>query len=71
MRTSTDGINLIKQFEGVRLTAYKAIPEEPYYTIGYGHYGADVYQGMTITQTQADAYLKTDLMPLKTLLKFH
>lgn len=69
MRTSADGINLIKQFEGVRLTAYKAILEEQYYTIGYGHYGADVSKGMTITQAQADAYLKTDLIRYENAVK--
>lgn len=61
MTTSTTGINLIKQFEGCRLTAYKPVAAEQYYTIGYGHYGADVTAGMTITQAQADAYLKSDL----------
>ena len=42
MKTSQNGINLIKQFEGVRLEAYKAVPTEEHYTIGYGHYGPDV-----------------------------
>lgn len=61
MKTSINGINLIKQFEGCRLTAYKPVPTEQYYTIGYGHYGADVLPGMKITQSQADAYLVADL----------
>ena len=61
MKTSQTGINLIKSFEGVRLTAYKAVSTEKYYTIGYGHYGADVTKGMKITQAQADAYLVSDL----------
>lgn len=61
MKTSNNGINLIKSFEGVRLTAYKAVATEKYYTIGYGHYGADVKAGMKITQAQADEYLKADL----------
>lgn len=61
MKTSNNGINLIKSFEGVRLTAYKAVTTEKYYTIGYGHYGADVKAGMKITQAQADEYLKADL----------
>lgn len=26
-----------------------------------GHYGSDVYAGMTITQAQADQYLKQDV----------
>ena len=30
-------------------------------TIGWGHTGPDVYQGMTITQQQAETYLTNDL----------
>ena len=36
------GLALIKQFEGCRLTAYKAVSTEKYWTIGWGHYGPDV-----------------------------
>lgn len=61
MKTSQNGIDLIKRFEGCKLTAYKALPTEQYYTIGYGHYGSDVKQGMTISQTRADQMLKDDL----------
>lgn len=61
MRTSTAGINLIKKFEGCRLNAYKPVPTEKYWTIGYGHYGADVSQGMVITQAQAEIMLGIDL----------
>lgn len=61
MKTSQTGINLIKQFEGLRLQAYKAVSTEIYYTIGYGHYGSDVTKGMTITEAQAEEYLKKDL----------
>jgi GH24 family phage-related lysozyme (muramidase) len=59
--TSAAGIYLLKQFEGCRLVAYKALPTEQYYTIGYGHYGADVTANMTITQAQAETMLKNDL----------
>ena len=61
MKTSQNGINLIKRFEGCRLTAYKAVPTEQYFTIGYGHYGPDVLPNMTITQEVADALLVKDL----------
>lgn len=61
MKTSQNGINLIKRFEGCRLTSYKAVPTEQYLTIGYGHYGADVLPNMTITQAVADALLVKDL----------
>lgn len=62
MKTSTAGINLIKQFEGCRLTAYKPVPTEKYWTIGYGHYGQDVAPNMTITQAQAEIMLGIDLV---------
>ena len=61
MKISEDGIELIKKFEGCQLTAYKAVSTEKFYTIGYGHYGADVFKGMKITKAQATAYLKMDI----------
>jgi GH24 family phage-related lysozyme (muramidase) len=61
MKTSQRGINLIKKYEGCRLTAYKPVPTEKYWTIGYGHYGPDVQPGATITQYQADLYLLLDV----------
>jgi GH24 family phage-related lysozyme (muramidase) len=61
LKTSQNGIDLIKRFEGCRLTAYKPVAAEKYYTIGYGHYGPDVVKGMKITQAQADAFLNADL----------
>lgn len=59
MKTSQNGINLIKQFEGCRLTAYKC--PAGVWTIGYGH-TSGVKNGMTITQTKAEEYLKSDLV---------
>lgn len=61
MKISSNGLGLIKQFEGCRLKAYKCVNTEKYYTIGYGHYGADVSSNMTITQAQADAFLVADI----------
>jgi|GEM_PF-1975098 len=54
------GLALIKRFEGCRLTAYKPVPTERYWTIGWGHYGPDVQAGQTITQAEADALLISD-----------
>ncbi|OHX13336.1 lysozyme [Chromobacterium sphagni] len=59
MQTSNNGINLIKQFEGIRLTAYQ--DSVGVWTIGYGHTGADVRSGLTISQNQAEQLLRTDL----------
>ena len=61
MKASDDLKLLIKYWEGVRLKAYKAHPSEEYWTIGYGHYGSDVYEGMEITAEQADAYFEQDI----------
>lgn len=60
-KISQAGLKLIKNFEGCRLIAYKPVPTEVYWTIGWGHHGPDVKQGMTITQAQADAMLVKDL----------
>lgn len=59
-KLSNNGLALIKQFEGCRLSAYKCQSSERYYTIGYGHYGADVKQGMTITEEEAEKLLLND-----------
>lgn len=62
MRTTTQrGIDLIKSFEGFRGTAYKAVPSEPYYTIGFGHYSKNVKATDTITRSQAENLLRDDL----------
>lgn len=57
---SPNGLNLIKSFEGCKLTAYKCLPSEMYYTIGYGHYGSDVTEGMKITKEKAEELLLQD-----------
>lgn len=61
MKTSDKGKNIIKKFEGCRLTAYKPVAAEKYYTIGWGHYGADVAANMKISQERADELLNEDL----------
>lgn len=61
MKTSSKGIDLIKSFETLQTKAYKAIPTEKYYTIGYGHYGPDVEPDSTVTEKEAEQLLKEDL----------
>lgn len=53
------GLALIKHFESCSLEAYRDGGGVP--TIGWGHTGADVKIGETITQEQADALLIADL----------
>ena len=60
METNTKGLELIKSLEGCKLTAYK-LKGETNYTIGYGHSSKDIKKGQTITQAEADAFLKADL----------
>lgn len=58
MKTSINGLNLIKKYEGLRLQAYLCPAGIP--TIGYGH-TSGVAVGDTCTQDQADQWLKDDL----------
>lgn len=58
MKTSEKGLNLIKQFEGCKLTAYKC--PSGVWTIGYGH-TKGVARGHRINQKQADNFLKEDI----------
>lgn len=66
MKTSTNGINLIKKYEGCYLKAYKC--PAGVWTIGYGH-TKNVKSGMKITQTQAEQYLKSDLTTYENAVK--
>lgn len=61
---SEDGLNLVKHFEGIYLTAYK----DPVgiWTIGYGHTGLQhkdgtVYAGRKITKAEAEQLLRYDM----------
>lgn len=53
------GLDLIKSFESLRLTAYR----DPVgiWTIGYGHTGPDVYPGLEISKIEAEQLLADDL----------
>jgi len=53
------GLAIIRKYEGLRLTAY--LCPANVWTIGYGSTGPHVKPGLTITATQADALLQTDL----------
>lgn len=68
MKASEKAFELIKQFEGLRLTAYKAVNSERYYTIGYGHCSALVTKGMMITLSEAENILKKDVFHIETQL---
>lgn len=61
MEASVAAYDLIKKYEGLKLKAYKAVSSEKYYTIGYGHYGADVDKNLTITKDVAEHLLVVDV----------
>lgn len=65
MKIDRAGFELIKQFEGCRLTAYQ--DSVGVWTIGYGLTSAagfaKVDQGMTISQQQADSWLVETVIP--------
>lgn len=63
MKINEKGLEIIKYFEGCRLSAYKCPAGVP--TIGFGHVQG-VKMGDVITQEQADKYLKEDLKVYET-----
>ena len=58
MKTSQNGITLIKSFESLCLTAYRCPAGR--LTIGYGH-TSNVHEGMAVTEAQAEKLLKQDI----------
>jgi len=58
MKISKAGLDLIKQYEGLKLTAYRC--SAGVLTIGYGHTHG-VKTGDVITAQQADEYLREDV----------
>ena len=58
LKTSQKGIELIKKFEGCKLTAYR--DSVGVWTIGFGH-TKDVKADMVITAEQAEQFLKDDM----------
>ena len=58
-KINKSGLNLIKKYEGCRLTSY--IWPAGVLTIGYGHTGKDVKPNQTITKKKAISLLKKDL----------
>ena len=65
MTTSSNGLQLIKDFEGLRLFAYRCPAGVP--TIGYGH-TKGVRMGQAITEKQAEGFLKEDVAPIEKYL---
>ena len=69
MKIGKQGLELIKSFEGLELTAYMPTPiDVP--TIGYGH-TKTVEMGQTITKAKAEALLKQDLAWVEAAVSRH
>ena len=56
-------LKMIKKYEGLALRTYYC--PSGILTIGYGHTGNDVKEGMVITKKQANELLKKDLVRFK------
>ena len=66
LKTSQEGISLIKSFEGCELTAYLCSAGVP--TLGFGH-TRDVSMGDTCTQEEAESMLAEDLVEFEDYVK--
>ena len=66
MKIDKYGEKLIKKFESCKLTAYKVDKAEKYYTIGWGHYGADVKKDMKISKERANELFRNDIKCFET-----
>ena len=53
-------MDFLKEEEDFRATPYR-LGEEKQNTIGYGHYGTDVQEGLNITKRQANNILRNDI----------
>ena len=65
-----DGLDLTEDSEGVRLTAYPdpGTGGDPW-TIGYGHTGSEVFEGMVIDHAQAEQFLSEDVRSAEAAVK--
>ena len=67
MRCNEAGLSLIKKHEKCKLKAYPAA-EADHWAIGWGTTHPWVYEGMTCTQAQADAWFQQDVDAFATAL---
>ena len=66
MKASEKAYSLIRQFEGLRLTAYRC--PAGVWTVGYGH-TSGVVPGMTITKEQAEEFLMRDIETAENIVR--
>ena len=68
METSQRGIDLIKRHEGLVTHSYLCPANK--LTIGWGHTGSDITEGMIITEKEAENLLKKDLKKFEGKLNY-
>lgn len=72
MKTGDTGLNLIKAYEGLRLSAQsEPLPgstSDRVWTVGYGH-KTTASQGMTVTEREATRLLHNDIQPIEDLIR--
>lgn len=56
---NSEGLALIRKFEGTELRAYKC--SAGIWTVGIGHTGPEVKRDLVITEQQAEGFLRADL----------
>jgi lysozyme len=59
MQHSQTATTMIEGFEGLRLTAYQ--DQGGVWTVGFGHTGPEVVEGLTITLDQANGLMNADI----------
>lgn len=59
MQISENGLDIIRKWEGLQLTAYRC--PAGVWTIGYGHTGPDVWDGKKIDIFEANILLRQDV----------
>lgn len=62
-------LEIIKKYEGFSSQAYKC--PAGVWTIGYGHTGRDVYEGVTITEKEASLLLEKEVRKLEEEVLFY
>lgn len=67
MGYSNNCVELVKRFEGLKLSSYLCLAGK--LTIGYGHTGPDVKDNQTITADQATDMLRRDLIIANVLVR--
>ncbi len=65
MRTGETGLNLIKGYEGLRMSAHYAPSEQ--WTVGYGH-TETARHGMSVTDGDAERLLRDDVKPIEAII---